>query len=99
MSRISLRRVHTLDEVAARRAADRIARSLERDHGIESAWHDSVLHFSAPGLDGRLELRERELSLDIRLGWALRPFRRRLEQAIEARLEGILGAPGGEISG
>lgn len=90
MSRIVLHRAHSLGETEARAAANRIARTLERDHGIECGWEHSVLHFSAPGLDGRLVLGERELSLEIRLGWAMRPLRRRLEAAVGARLDEIL---------
>lgn len=90
MSRIELHRAHSLGGIEARAAANRIARALKRDHGIEYGWEDSVLHFSAPGLDGSLVLGERELSLEIRLGWALRPFRRQLEAAVGTRLDEIL---------
>lgn len=92
MTDILIKRTHELGAEKGRDIATSMAESLRRDHGLDYSWRDSVLHFSGPGVDGRLAVGESALTLEISLGWAARPFRRRLEAAIDARLDELLNA-------
>lgn len=90
MSHVHLRRSHGMTLERAREVATRMAESLRRDHGLDYAWRNSVLHFSGPGLAGRLEIDNSKIDLLFTLSWALRPFRARLERSVRERLDALI---------
>jgi len=90
---IALRRGHQLSLDQVTRVANTIASELQTKYGIESQWQGSALHFTGHGLSGTLSLSPGLLSLDVKLGLLMAPFRHSISAAIERKLDKELPAP------
>jgi putative polyhydroxyalkanoate system protein len=83
MSEINITRKHKLTAKKARVAAEHVAADLKEEFGLEYSWdEDSVLHFERSGLRGQLRLTRGQVSVHVRLGFLLIPFRTALEREI-----------------
>lgn len=92
MSRISIRRQHTLAHDDAVAAADSIAAQLKSEYGIQSHWEGDTLHFERASATGTLRLAPKELQLEVRLGFLLTAFSDSIHRAIERTLDEQLSA-------
>ncbi|MGL6070705.1 polyhydroxyalkanoic acid system family protein [Craterilacuibacter sp.] len=83
MSDILVIRRHDLDAAQAKQAAEAVARQLQQEHALEYAWEgEFVLRFERSGVSGSLLLDEGSVTVRVRLGWLLSPFRHSLQQEI-----------------
>jgi putative polyhydroxyalkanoate system protein len=83
MSEIVITRKHRLTAKKARAAAELVAADLRQEYNLNFAWgEDGALHFDRTGLHGRLTLAKGEATVQVHLGFLLRPFRASLEREI-----------------
>lgn len=83
MSEIRIIRKHKLTAKKARLAAEKVAADLKEEFDLSYAWdEDGVLHFERTGLHGQLRLGRGQVSVHVRLGFLLIPFRAALEREI-----------------
>lgn len=83
MSEILITRKHRLSAKKARAAAEHVAVDLRREFNLDYAWdEDGVLHFKRTGLHGHLTLAKGQVTVEVRLGFLLIPFRAALEREI-----------------
>ncbi len=83
MSEILITRKHRLSMKKARAAAEHVAADLQKEFNLEYAWdEDGVLHFERSGVHGRLTLAKGAVTVQVRLGFLLIPFRASLEREI-----------------
>ncbi|MCP9760471.1 poly(3-hydroxybutyrate) depolymerase [Aquitalea sp. S1-19] len=83
MSEILVIRRHGLSRADAKQAAEAIAQALADEHALAYEWVDElVLHFMRSGVNGSLLLDEGQVTVRVRLGWLLIPFKSALEDAI-----------------
>ncbi|HEX5674818.1 MAG TPA: polyhydroxyalkanoic acid system family protein [Azonexus sp.] len=83
MSEIVITRKHRLTAKKARAAAELVAADLRQEYNLNFAWgEDGALHFDRSGLHGRLTLAKGEATVQVHLGFLLRPFRGSLEREI-----------------
>jgi putative polyhydroxyalkanoate system protein len=83
MSEIVITRKHRLTAKKARAAAELVAADLRQEYNLNFAWgEDGALHFDRTGLHGRLTLAKGEATVQVHLGFLLRPFRGSLEREI-----------------
>ncbi|MFY9721644.1 MAG: polyhydroxyalkanoic acid system family protein [Azonexus sp.] len=83
MSEILITRKHRLTAKKARAAAELVAADLQQEYNLNFAWgDDGALHFDRAGLHGRLTLAKGEATVQVHLGFLLRPFRGSLEREI-----------------
>lgn len=94
MSDISIRRRHELPIADARKAAEKVARQLEKDFDLAYEWQGHVLHFSRSGVEGRLHVTADEVRIDARLGLLLGFLKGRIEAEVEQNLDRLFGKPG-----
>jgi putative polyhydroxyalkanoate system protein len=94
MSDISIRRRHALPIADARKAAEKVARQLEKDFDLEYQWQGHVLHFSRSGVEGRLHVTADEVRIDAKLGLLLGFLKGRIEAEVEQNLDKLFGKPG-----
>lgn len=87
MSIIEIRRKHRFPQAEARKHADRLARDLRREFGLDTRWRENVLEFSRDGIEGRLELAEDEVRLHARLGFLLSLLRPKIEASIHQHMD------------
>jgi putative polyhydroxyalkanoate system protein len=87
MAEIKVRRPHKLPLKEARRIAQKAADDLAEKYDLTSAWEGDRLHFRRSGVEGHMHVSETEISLTVRLGILLRPFRAAFESHIERNLD------------
>ena len=91
MADIRIVRSHALGLGGARALARRWADEAERGYGLACRWEagdaaDRVA-FVRSGLQGELRVAADRLELDLRLGFLLRPYRARIEAALNQNLD------------
>jgi putative polyhydroxyalkanoate system protein len=94
MSDIHIRRHHALPIADARKAAEKVARQLEKDFDLAYEWQGHVLHFSRSGVQGELHVTDREVRIDAKLGLLLGFLKARIEAEVEENLDKLFGKPG-----
>lgn len=85
MSKIKVYREHDLSVEERKSALTEMAAYLI-GLGAEVSEGDGQISFSGRGFDGELQVGAKTLSGTLTLGLVARPFRRQLEQAIEAQI-------------
>jgi putative polyhydroxyalkanoate system protein len=93
MSDIKLVRTHRLTVAQARAVAQRSADDLAREYDLVSEWHGDTLHFHRSGVEGHMRVTDREIALDVKLGFLLRAFKAKFEHGIARHLDELLAAP------
>ncbi len=94
MSEISIRRRHNLPIAEARKAAEKVARQLEKDFDLAYEWQGHVLHFSRSGVAGTLHVSGEDVRIDAKLGLLLGFLKARIEAEVEENLDKLFGKSG-----
>lgn len=90
MSRIHVERPHSLGREAARAKAEKLADKLSREHGVSSEWQGDTLVIKRSGVDGRIEVGEDRIAVDVKLGLMLSAMSGLLKGEIERALDKAL---------
>jgi putative polyhydroxyalkanoate system protein len=91
MSDINLVKPHSLPIAKARALAQKAAEGLADEHNLSSEWHGNTLHFHRSGVNGQMDVTDKEIRLHITLGFLLKPFRGTLLGHIEDTFRNLLG--------
>jgi putative polyhydroxyalkanoate system protein len=92
MSVIDIHRSHSLDKQHARSAAETLAENLSRKFDMQYHWDGDQLKFERSGVKGRVDIAETDLHIRIELGMMLRPFKPKIEEEIQSRLDRLVAA-------
>src|SRR5437762_3545419 len=87
MATINIHRQHTLGKEGARHAVERVAQQLRNRLQTAYHWDGDSLIFSRSGADGRIEVDDREIAINIKLGLMLSPMKGIVEDQIERYLD------------
>ena len=90
MSDICIRRPHSKSIDEAKRAAEKLAKQLQRDFDLRYAWDGEVLRFQHAGVDGELHVTAQEIRLEARLGLLLAFMKPQIESEVQAGLDRLL---------
>jgi len=90
MSVIDIQRSHALGEEKARSAADSLAGKLAQKFDVQSQWQGDRLLFERSGIKGHLDISDTELRVHLELGLMLRPFKPKIEEEIESRIDRMI---------
>lgn len=86
MSRIDIRHPHTLSKADARSAIEEVAQKLKTKFEMDYGWSGDMLNFSRSGIDGHIELGEKDLHVSAKLGFLAAMFK----DPIEAEIKRVL---------
>ena len=75
---------------AARREVEDIARQLKDRLQVSYHWHGDQLHFERSGADGRIDVTEDTVDVDIELGLMLSPMKGMIQKQVEEYLDSRL---------
>jgi len=92
MSVIDIHRSHSLDKQHVRSAAETLAENLSRKFDMQYHWDGDQLKFERSGVKGRVDIAETDLHIRIELGMMLRPFKPKIEEEIQSRLDRLVAA-------
>jgi putative polyhydroxyalkanoate system protein len=87
MSHINIHRKHDLSHEKARESAESIAKYLDDKFSLSYRWEGSSLHFERSGVSGYIEIEEKDVWVNVRLGFLLLPLRSRFEQEIHRYMD------------
>jgi len=91
MASIHIERNHTLGLEGARRAVEEIATQMRSQLSLDYEWHGNVLQFHRPGANGRINVGETRVTVDVELGMMLGAFRHSVEGRIRHFLDQRFG--------
>ncbi|WP_407294362.1 polyhydroxyalkanoic acid system family protein [Stutzerimonas zhaodongensis] len=86
MARIIVERNHNLGLAAAREKAEQVAAKLVRDYGVRCEWQGDVLEVRRSGADGRIEVEDDRVRVQLDLG----PLLAVMGSSVQAQLERAL---------
>lgn len=86
MSDIQARKEHSLSLDEAKQTAQKFADQLKKEYQLESEWQGNTLNFTRSGLNGKLDVTEKDVSLDISLGFMLKAFKGKIQAEIDKKL-------------
>lgn len=92
MADIKYVRAHSLPLDQARQIAQQTADDLADEYNLVSEWDGDTLHFHRSGVEGQMQVTSRQIALEVKLGFLLRPFKSAFEMHIENHLEQRLGS-------
>lgn len=91
MSVIDIRAHHAMTMEEAQEAADELARDLAEKFQIDYGWDGDFIHFERPGVDGSIEISDRVIHVQARLGLLLMFLQSRIENEISNYLHSHFG--------
>lgn len=71
----------------AQEAADELAQDLARKFDIDYGWDGDFVHFERPGVDGSIEVSDKVIHVQARLGLLLMFLQGRIEDEIRGYLQ------------
>ena len=89
MAHIKMAHAHTCTREEAREKVESIARDLAQRFEVKHRWEGDVLRFERAGAAGAIVVDDRNVEVEVRIGIALAPVRKRIEHAIAERLEAL----------
>ncbi|WP_439886542.1 polyhydroxyalkanoic acid system family protein [Pseudomonas sp. MBLB4123] len=91
MTRIDVERSHNLGREAAREKAEQLAERLAREFDVRYRWNGDALEFKRSGADGRIEVGEDRVRVELKLGLLLSAMggsiKRQIEEALDKNLK------------
>lgn len=87
MAVIKVKRKHDLGAKKARATVTKLAKKLKKDLDADYHWEGSTLQFSRKGATGHIDVSERELKIEIKLGMLLSPLKGKIEKTINDEID------------
>lgn len=92
MSDIKIRRSHTMPQVKARLAAEKMAKRLQKEFALDYEWDGDVLLFERSGVNGELTVADKHVEMEVKLGFLLKMMKPTIEKHINTNLDEIFAA-------
>lgn len=86
-------RSHNLGRDEARRRLDKVANTLSDQFSLRSEWAGDTLTFRGSSVNGRVDVDDESITLDVKLGFALKMMEPTVNRAIEHALDKELDGP------
>jgi putative polyhydroxyalkanoate system protein len=87
MATIDIVRSHGLGRDKARAAVERIAHEISSKLQADTQWEGDSLAFSRSGANGRIDVEDHKVRVNVDLGLMLSPMRGMIEQQINSYLD------------
>ncbi|HEX4918226.1 MAG TPA: polyhydroxyalkanoic acid system family protein [Limnobacter sp.] len=87
MADIHAHRTHNLSLEEAKGIAQKLADQLQKEFQLDSQWRGNTLNFSRSGVKGTLDVTDKDISLDISLGFMLKAFKGKIQSEIDKNLD------------
>lgn len=87
MSDVHARKEHNLSLDEAKQTAQKLAEQLEKEFQLQSTWQGNTLNFTRSGVKGKLDVTDKDVSIDISLGFMLKAFKGKIQSEIDKNLD------------
>ncbi len=78
---------YTMPKEEVREAAEGLAESLAREHGVRSRWDGDRVRIKGAGVDGELSFHDGLIDVSVRLGLLASMFEQTLKQEVQRYLD------------
>ena len=68
MAGFRVKKSYTMSEKEVRRAAEGLAKALEREHGVHSRWEGNTVYITGAGVDGQMCYDRGVIDVSVKLG-------------------------------
>ncbi|WP_022835149.1 polyhydroxyalkanoic acid system family protein [Salisaeta longa] len=92
MADIELTQSHALTKAQARTAVEKVAQKLSDRLGVSHHWATDTLHFEGSGAEGQIRVAAQEVTVQVDLGFMLKPMQSMVRQEAERYLKKYLMA-------
>jgi putative polyhydroxyalkanoate system protein len=90
MARISVERAHSLGKDAAREKAEKLAKKLSEEYGLEPQWAGDTLNLKRSGVKGAVHVAADSIRVDVELGLMMSAMSGMIKAEIEKALDKAL---------
>ena len=90
MANISVERIHTLGLEQARVKAREVVGKLESQYGLSPEWSGDKVTLKRSGVEAQLEVDERRVKVDVKLGMLMSAMSGMIQSEIERSLDKAL---------
>jgi putative polyhydroxyalkanoate system protein len=90
MADINVQRSHHLGLKDAHAAATKMSAKLVKQFGLSGKWEGNTLRFDRPGVSGFLTISDRDMKLEVTLGFLLKTMKGPIERAVHRDLDEVL---------
>ncbi len=90
MATIDITRQHTMGREGAKQAAENVAERLKEKIDVNYRWEGDTLRFQRKGADGRIQVRDADVRVEVELGLLLRPMKGTITEKINDYLSRYL---------
>lgn len=87
---MKIQRQHDLGKSDARRRIDDVAAALGSKFSLRSRWEGDDLKITGSGVNGRIAVGDRLITVDLKLGFALVMFESTIKSSIEEAMDKYL---------
>lgn len=87
MAKITVERAHALGREGARAKAEQLAERLARQYDLRCQWSGDTLEFKRKGAEGRIEVCEDQVRVELSLGLLLSAMSGTIKREIEKGLD------------
>ncbi|MCP5146821.1 MAG: polyhydroxyalkanoic acid system family protein [Pseudomonadales bacterium] len=87
MAGFRLTKPYTMSKEEVRSAAEGLATSLEREHGVRSRWEGDTVRITGAGVDGHMSFHDGVIDVSVRLGLLASMFEPVLRSEVQRYLD------------
>ena len=87
MASFRITKPYTMPKDEVREAAQGLAASLERQHGVRSRWEGDTVHIRGAGIDGRMSFHDDLIDVSVKLGLLTSLFEPVLREVVQRYLD------------
>ena len=87
MAQFRITKPYTMSKEEVREAAEGLAASLERQHGVRSRWEGDTVHIRGAGVDGRMSFHDDLIDVSVKLGLLTSMFEPVLKAEVQRYLD------------
>ncbi|KYP11269.1 MAG: hypothetical protein A0129_08250 [Limnobacter sp. CACIAM 66H1] len=87
MSDIHARKAHNLTLEEAKQTAQKLADQLQKEFQLDSQWQGNTLNFTRSGVKGKLDVTDKDVTVDISLGFMLKAFKGKIQSEIDKNID------------
>ena len=95
MSDIHARKAHNLTLEEAKQTAQKLADQLQKEFQLDSQWQGNTLNFTRSGVKGKLDVTDKDVTVDISLGFMLKAFRGKIQAEIDKNIDKMFAGTSG----
>ncbi|MCR2746034.1 polyhydroxyalkanoic acid system family protein [Limnobacter parvus] len=87
MSDIHARKEHNMSLEEAKQTAQKLADQLQKEFQLDSQWQGNTLNFTRSGVKGKLDVTDKDVTVDISLGFMLKAFKGKIQTEIDKNID------------